>query len=941
MLEAPTPGETTAPLVQAIPEVIKVLQGLANPQSEEMLKDTLEILAQAIEAEAEFFKRSGCLKELSETLVQLASVGAEAFSMEEIRHSAMEALMSLAEKLIEDVAQPPGLVLLEALVQLNVQWMQEVEEDVDVWTTEGKDMDDDDCDDDVVGIGEENLDRLAEELDDKFSDESDDIIMPIVFKAIRAAMQRPDATWKTARSAIMALAQVVEYVDSEDWVDQVVEFVIQQLTHAHPRVRYAAFWAIGQVCYDQSPHVQEKYHGELLPAIVVGIDDANIRVATEAVSAFSALGEELDCDDLEDCMDDLLMRMFNHLHAGESQMMQEHCLSGIAVIAKAGDELFTPYYGRVMPMLKKVIQSCTKDEQRSLQGKAFECCALIGVAVGKERFMADVGEIMEAMLSVVKDGFAADDPRRDAFFEATQDIARTTGKDFKPFAGRVVPSIFTVLKQDVAETAKDDLLLEDDSDDDYNDLLDDDNLQTFGLKTSVVEEMLEALDLLNTLLEALEEEFCDFMPMTCENLLTMLDRGLPDSLRQKLFKTWEYLAGCARTAVAGGRLDTGSLRQLVTEFLKKTVGAMLTAAGKADTLTEDISTQLQAQSAGLAGVVRKAGEGVLTKEGVKDIVTVIVQMLDKLPCDKDTPTEPGLNRRRGAPAPEEDSDGEEREVKDETPISAQSVRFSLCDVAGALMQANRDDFCEVALPTFMEMVKSLVRPERSEGDRCLGFYLADSVVGCLADKSVPYWNGFMNEALAGMLDASPVVRQFAASAIGNGSTQAVFGPVAPAAATQVHKVLCKQGERHRRRRAVQLGSVQMALAVDTCIRALGQICEHHGQQLGADQGAAWSLWLQNLPIKYNLEAGKAAHAQLVDLVSRNHPMLATPQMMPRILAVFADIYKSKFSGEELDTRIAQAVASLGEGPLKELCSSVPETKQRKVEQMLKTARAGA
>mmetsp|Transcript_38512 Transcript_38512/g.111060 ORF Transcript_38512/g.111060 Transcript_38512/m.111060 type:complete len:464 (-) Transcript_38512:40-1431(-) len=459
----------------------------------------------------------------------------------------------------------------------------------------------------------------------------------------------------------------------------------------------------------------------------------------------------------------------------------------------------------------------------------------------------------------------------------------------------------------------------------------------YGLKTRVVEEMEEALDLTDTLIEALGEEFCDFMPTTCQNLLAFLDMKLSEGLREKAFKTWECLAECARSAVQSGRMDGSALRELVTEFLKKTVGAMMTAAGSASSADEALCSELQLQASGLAGVVRKAGEGVLTKDGVKDVAAVIVKMLDSLPCAQDVPAEPGVRRRRGGPAPDDDSDCE-KDLEDEAPVSAQSVRFSLCDVAGALMRANRDDFCEVALPTFMELVKSLVRADRSEGDRSLGLYIADDVVSCLGEKSVPYWNGFMNEALTSMLDKSSIIRQYAASTIGNASVQSAFAAAVPAAASQIHKVLTKHGERHRRRRAVKADALQTALAVDACIRALGQICEHHEQRMGADAPTAWSLWTSNLPIKYSQDAGKAAHAQLVDLVMRNHAILTSAASMPRIVGIFADIYKSKFSTSDLDKSIAQAVASVSDEALAALTTGLSERHQKKVEQMRKSVR---
>merc|ERR1712228_1103696 len=103
----------------------------------------------------------------------------------------------------------------------------------------------------------------------------------------------------------------------------------------------------------------------------------------------------------------------------------------------------------------------------------------------------------------------------------------------------------------------------------------------------------------------------------------------------------------------------------------------------------------------------------------------------------------------------------------------------------------------------MEVVQALLRPGGGDADRALAFYITDDVVDCLAERSVPYWNVFMNQALQCVCDKSAVLRQYAASTIGHGARLPIFSQMAPASVMQIHRVLQKQGERHRRRRAVK------------------------------------------------------------------------------------------------------------------------------------------
>eukprot|EP00974_Lingulodinium_polyedra_P022178 2142980-Lingulodinium_polyedra.AAC.1 len=179
--------------------------------------------------------------------MELAASGPQCFADGGGRHAAMGAAMSLAIGLSEDFCKPEGQPQLERLLALNVEWMMELGENVDDWTTLGQEENDDECDDDVVSIAGANLDRIAEKLDK-------DVFMPILFKLIKATWQSPTAGWRDTHAAVMAVLQVVKHVDETAWVDQCMELISRNLAHAHPRVRYAAFSAVARIADDHSPY---------------------------------------------------------------------------------------------------------------------------------------------------------------------------------------------------------------------------------------------------------------------------------------------------------------------------------------------------------------------------------------------------------------------------------------------------------------------------------------------------------------------------------------------------------------------------------------------------------------------------------------------------------------------------------------------------------------
>lgn len=915
------------PLQAVMPAVITTLQVLATSASnEELLTETLEALIAAADEEPEFFQ-GACFKDLWNLLMGLC--GAQFAADAEARHSGMEAAISLACGLIEQFMTPEGLPALEQLIALNVEWMLEVEEDVDVWTAAADNQNDDDEDDDIDGeamkIGEENLDRLAEECAEKLGKDNklEECFMPTLFKVIRSALQSPGATWRHTRSCVMAVSQVIEHLEEEDWISQCVEFILGHVGHPHPRVRFAVFQAIGQAAYDHEPFVQENHYAEILPAVTAGLDDTNIRVATNAATAFGSLGEEIDKDYLVPYADDLMTKFFARLHQGQTRSMQEACLSGIAVVSSASEELFAPYYPTVMPVLKQIIANSTKEDVRMLRCKAFECTSFVGEAVGKEMFAGDAHEVMQVMTQSVQTGFAPDDPTREYIFETAGRIAKILEQDFKPYLHALLPPTLAILDTKPKEMSAEDV--------DEDDLEEQEDMslmfvggQVLSLKTSVLSEMKDSLSTLITFIGALGDEFVDFMPATCQKLLPMLGYPLSAEVRTKTFKAWEVLAECARESAEKGKIDPATLRELVGNFLKTTVQEMT----KVDGSSRNSLSMLRAQAMGVSGVVEKAGKGVLGKEDVVGLVTVLNDIITKLPCDphEEAPTTKGRARA--------DSD-DMSDDSDEDVASSKTVRLAVADIIGSLMHSNPQEFAEVGLPVFIDRVSRLLKSSQQEEELSFALYITDDVVDVLGELSIPYWNSFMNEALNLIGHKSSAVRQYACSTIGNAAQQQIFAQMAPAAAQRIAQLLRTHGERHRRRRANNPKAKEVALSIDAAIRAFGKLCEHHEQTFGADAAQAWNLWLTNLPLRYDRDEGQKAHAQLLELVVKSHPVVTSVENIPRVLAILADVYKTHFSNGLLDMAIAAAVSKTGEDTVRKIASELPDKQTKKVEQMLK------
>lgn len=906
------------PIFEALPAVTKVLQDLADPSTEAELLATLQAFVEAAEQEGDFIFSHQGFPDMWKTLMTITNADKSVFANDDIRQTAMEAVMTLFEQNVEDFEE-----YYRSLIEANFRYLQEVEEDVNTWTLEGKDTDEDECDEDVVEIGEQNFDRLSEKIAE-LPDKDSEVFMPLLFQYIQCELQKPECTWKQIRAALVAISSSIEYVQEDEWVDQCFDFLIFHCANEHPRVKHAAFSAIGQASYDHQDRVEDKYTDQLIPVLLKGMRDENIRVATGAVCGFSAAGEHMDEDELAPFMEEILTVLFQRLEGG-SNVLQGYCLDGIAAVAEgAEEEIFKPYYDKVMPPLKQLLGIVGREgaasSRRKICGKTLGCITTIGEVVGKDIFANDAKEVMDTMVGVFQAGFGAEDVFREAALEGAGDIAKIMGKDFKPYVTPLLPCILDVLKTKPQIMEEQDDL---DADDVSLEVIDG---KLIGLKTSVIEEFGKLLEMLSDLMKALEDDFSEFMAPTCQVLIPMLSYPLSEDLKSTLFETFGCCVCNARAAAEKSKFDPNCLRELVTEFLKKVMGDIAAM----EKITDDDKfdcVKMQALAKGAADVLEKAGEGVLGKDAVRDTAIVAGKVLAMVEVTQDVKDAP-KKKKDLCDMISDDDDSEDGAAS----ATAQSVRFALVDIILTLMKQNRADFVELVLPTLVTLVGNYVPEGKSGADRSLGFYIAEKLIQGLGEASVQFWNAFMNHALVCLKDDAAVVQQHAAKLVGCAAGYSASAVMATAAAGSLYDVLQKNIEKYRRRR-VKSEQKPTALALEACIQALGNICEFHETQLGAHAPQAWNMWIKSMPLKYDVDASKQVHAQLLRLVAKEHPVFMDANQLPKVLQILLEVYKTKYSTKELNNDIKTAFERMGQEKIVMLCSGFKDTHKAKLEQM--------
>jgi len=263
--------------------------------------------------------------------------------------------------------------------------------------------------------------------------------------------------------AISSIAEGCEkYMKAE--LGKVLDMILPCLNDPHPRVRWAACNAVGQLSTDLAPTIQKNAHERIMHALVPLLETPEPRVQAHAAAALvnfcEAIGSEVEI--IEPYLDGILERLLGLLRS-DKRYVQEQAVTTIATVADAAAEKFIKYYDHIMPLLIAAMQSGSGKEFRILRAKAIECATLIALAVGKETFSKDAMALMQIMAQIqcigpvlIRLNIASitetDDPQASYLITAWGRICRTLGSQFAQFLPNVMPPLLesAALKPDFA-----------------------------------------------------------------------------------------------------------------------------------------------------------------------------------------------------------------------------------------------------------------------------------------------------------------------------------------------------------------------------------------------------------------------------------------------------------------------------------------------------------
>ena len=590
-----------------------------------------------------------------------------------------------------------------ALIPLVLQMMTDMDDDED-WATSDVVTDDDNSDNNV--IAESSLDRLACGLGGK-------AVLPHVMNSLPAMLGHSD--WKQRYAALMAISAIGEgcHKQMEAMLEQVMSGVLNFLSDPHPRVRYAACNAIGQMSTDFAPTFEKKFHEQVVPGLLSLLDDVqNPRVQAHAGAALVNFSEDCPKNILTRYLDGIMAKLeavlnskFKELVEKGNKLVLEQVVTTIASVADTCEKEFVAYYDRLMPCLKFIIQNANSEDLRMLRGKTIECVSLIGLAVGREKFITDAGEVMDMLLKTHTEGdLPDDDPQTSYLITAWARMCKILGKQFEQYLPLVMGPVMrtAAMKPEVALLDNDEVEdIEGDVDWSFINL---GEQQNFAIRTAGMEDKASACEMLVCYARELKEGFADYAEEVVRLMVPMLKFYFHDGVRTAAAESLPYLLDCAK--IKGPQYLEGMWLYICPELLK-----VIGTEPEADVQAELLNS--------LAKCIETLGPNCLNDDAMKQVLEIVVKYMEEHFERAD--------KRLAARNEEDYDDGVEEELAEQDDTDTY-ILSKIIDILHSLFVTNKAQF----LPHFDQVAQNFVKlldPARSWSDRQWGLCAFDDVIG--------------------------------------------------------------------------------------------------------------------------------------------------------------------------------------------------------------------
>ncbi|XP_019177542.1 PREDICTED: importin-5-like [Ipomoea nil] len=645
-----------------------------------------------------------------------------------------------------------------------------------------------------------------------------------------------DDDWKKRYAAAGALGLIASGCSKMlvQYLEESLEKTMALVSDQHPRVRWAAIYAISEFSKYLSPFFQEQCHQQVIPALSEVMDDfSNPRVQTYAARAMSKFCQNCCSNILKPYLKEMISKLLMFLQAGKT-FLKETALTELASLADSTKDDFRPFYPMVMPYLKLIL--ITETSNCMLVAKTLECITLVAVAVGKSVFSTDVEEIVNVLLSE-HNRVDMDDQVKCYLLQAWGRICVSLGEDFRPYLSASVPLLI--------ESAK----LEDHLKN---------NFGNFKQRSIILKEMLWACNTIRCFAIHIKGGLHLWIKKVLNGVLPLVNFKFDEEVRVAAISVMPLLLRSAATAVENELPIPGFLDSPIITLAKIIIPTLVEALA-----APTIKTQAQALVA-LKESMQIASTWEPDKKEILDSILMVLSACFNRKKERENMAKYSLDFRKPELVKEEIQ--EEQNVCREVRICVQIL----------LKKPDAEKLFSTIL-----YVKHMWKKDSTPEERKMALSIFSDIAVYCREQGLRLYTKFIPSLLGACNDTNPDIQQIAICAI---AIYAEFGREAFKLHLQdglasLEAIFQPPGE----------SSLERSMTKEAAVSAYGKLCFFLCEEIKSYQNI--DLWLFHLPLKCNFGEAKTAHRLLCSMVDKPETMVTGPndEYVRRIITIMAEV----------------------------------------------------
>ena len=326
----------------------------------------------------------------------------------------------------------------------------------------------------------DSFDRLSIDLDGKYFME---ITKDYLFKYLNSS------NWIELNGGFTALAYMCEGCKEifKNSIQELLNYISKGLTDTNRRVRYSTLLAFGSLVKETSPLIQNTYTNNILPVLaqLMSSKEPSDRVKCQSCNALGEFLKGLINNEENNSSEKLISPYANDLVTLLSELfeyslkinhssLQESSLTCISLLSNLLDKNFSPYYNKLMPGLKKLYYNfdAKTNEQKTLKSNCIETIAYLcsSISENRDNYLNDLNEICTSFIQNLNK-YNEEDPQLATTLNSFTHLSLSLKEKFLPYCEQILPILKKYLVADIGlklEDAQIDELIQYDEEEEIN-----------------------------------------------------------------------------------------------------------------------------------------------------------------------------------------------------------------------------------------------------------------------------------------------------------------------------------------------------------------------------------------------------------------------------------------------------------------------------------------